>query len=69
MHPNIMPSKFINSLKTVTSRLLRKEFSTHFAKYYWKPVLWTRAYCLISARGGPLSVLKEYIQKQEMPIE
>ncbi len=69
MHPNIMPSKFINSLKTVTSRLLRKEFSAHFEKYYWKPVLWTRAYCLISAGGAPLSVLKEYIQKQNTPVE
>ena len=64
MHPNIMPSKFINSLKTVTSRLLRKEFAQHFAKYYWKSGLWTRAYCLISAGGAPLSVLKEYIQNQ-----
>lgn len=69
MHPNIMPSKFINSLKTVTSRLLRKEFSSHFAKYYWKPVLWRRAYCLITARGAPLSVLKEYIQNQGKPKE
>ena len=67
MHPNITPSKFINSLKTVTSRLLRKEFQAHFAKYYWKPVLWTRAYCLISAGGAPLAVLKKYIQNQEKP--
>lgn len=66
MHPNIMPSKFINSLKTVTSRLIRKEFSEHLSTYYWKPVLWTRAYCLISAGGAPLSILKEYIQKQEL---
>lgn len=63
-HPNIMPSKFINSLKTVTSRRIRKEFSTEIAKFYWKPVLWTRAYCLISAGGAPLSVLQDYIQKQ-----
>ena len=66
MHPNIMPSKFINSLKTVTSRLIRKEFSEHLSTYYWKPVLWTRAYCLISTGGAPLSILKEYIQKQEL---
>lgn len=65
MHPNIMPSKFVNSLKTVTSRYIRKEFSQHLSKFYWKPVLWTRAYCLISAGGAPLSVLKEYIQKQD----
>lgn len=67
MHPNIMPSKFINNLKTVTSRLIRKEFLEHLKDYYWKPVLWTRAYCLISAGGAPLSVLAEYIQNQERP--
>ncbi len=65
MHPNIMPSKFINSLKTVTSRLMRKEYQQHLSKFYAKPVLWTRAYCLISAGGAPLDILKEYIQKQE----
>ena len=67
MHPNIMPSKFINNLKTVTSRLLRKEYKEHLDKFYWKPVLWTRAYCLISSGGAPLEILKEYIQKQERP--
>lgn len=67
MHPNITPSKFINNLKTVTSRLIRKEFSQHLNAYYWKPVLWTRAYCLITAGGAPLEVLKAYIQKQERP--
>lgn len=67
MHPNIMPSKFINSLKTVSSRLLRKEYPAHFKKFYLKPVLWTRAYCLITAGGAPISVLKQYIQDQEKP--
>ncbi len=67
MHPNIMPSKFINNLKTVTSRLIRKEFESHLKKFYWKPILWTRAYCLITAGGAPLSILKTYIQNQERP--
>jgi len=67
MHPNIMPSKFINNLKTVSSRLLRKEYSEHLSKFYWKPVLWTRAYCLITAGGAPIEVLKKYIQNQERP--
>ncbi|MCK4265487.1 transposase [Candidatus Babeliales bacterium] len=39
MHPNITPSKFINNLKTVTSRHIRKEFSQHISKYYYKPLL------------------------------
>lgn len=67
MHPNLTPSQFINNLKTVTSRLMRKEFSEHLKKFYWQPVLWTRAYCLITAGGAPLKILQEYIQKQEKP--
>ena len=66
-HPNLMPSKFINNLKTVTSRLIRKEYQSHLAEFYWKPVLWTRAYCLLSVGGAPLEVLRRYIQDQERP--
>lgn len=69
MHPNVMPSRFVNNLKTVTSRLMRKEYKKHLSRYYWKPVLWTRAYCLISAGGAPLSILKKYIEDQEKPEE
>ncbi|MET0466860.1 MAG: IS200/IS605 family transposase [Chitinophagaceae bacterium] len=67
LHPNILPSVLINNLKTVSSRLIRKEFASHFTKFYWKPTLWTRAYCLISTGGAPLDILKEYIQKQDRP--
>ncbi|WP_418905901.1 IS200/IS605 family transposase [Borreliella carolinensis] len=35
--PNIQPSKFINNLKTVSSRLIRKKYSTYLDKYCWKP--------------------------------
>ncbi len=65
MHPNIMPSKFINNLKTVTSRLIRKEYTEHIKQYYWKPVLWMRAYCLITAGGAPLDILKKISPKSK----
>jgi putative transposase len=67
MHPALMPSKFINNLKTVTSRLIRKEFSQHLRTYYWKRVLWTRAYCLLTTGGAPIETIKKYIQSQESP--
>ncbi|MEY3183160.1 MAG: hypothetical protein RLZ35_1145 [Pseudomonadota bacterium] len=63
-HPSLEPAKFIGNLKTVSSRFLRKEFPVHLAQYYWKPLLWSRAYCLISAGGAPLDILKRYIQEQ-----
>ena len=67
LHPNIMPSKLVNNLKTVSSRLIRKQYATHLKKFYWKPILWSRAYCLISAGGAPLEVLHDYIQNQDQP--
>lgn len=63
-HPNLEMSKFINNLKTVTSRLIRKEYKDHLSKFYWKPVFWTRAYCLVTAGGAPLDVIKNYIENQ-----
>ncbi len=67
MHPNIMPSKFINNLKTVSSRLIRKEFDAELKQYYWEPVLWTRAYCLLTTGGATIDVIREYINNQERP--
>jgi len=65
--PTVQPSRFVNNLKTVTSRLLRKEFAQHFARFYNKPVLWSRSYCLLSCGGAPLEVIKQYIENQERP--
>ena len=67
MNPNIMSSKFINNLKTVSSRLIRKEFEEELKPYYWKPVLWTRAYCLLTTGGATIDVIREYIKNQERP--
>ncbi len=67
LNPTIEPSKFINNLKTVSSRLLRKEYNEHLRHYYWKPVLWSRSYCLLTAGGAPLETLKAYIQNQSTP--
>ena len=66
-HPALDLSKLINSMKTVSSRLIRKEFATHLKKYYWKPVFWTRAYCLLTCGGAPLEIIREYIEKQDKP--
>lgn len=61
--PRTRPSDLVNNLKTVTSRRLRREFAS-VRNAYRKPVLWSPSYCLISAGGAPLSVLKEYIKQQ-----
>src|SRR5690625_7395577 len=47
LHPNIMPSKLVNSIKTVSSRMIRKDHWEHIKKMLWKDRFWSRSYCLI----------------------
>ena len=63
-HPSLELSKLINNLKTVTSRAIRKEYEEHLKPFYWKPVLWTRAYYIASSGGAPLEVIRQYIENQ-----
>lgn len=52
LNPKVSPSGFVNNLKTVTSRLIRKEFAEHLNKMYrGKPVFWSRSYCIITCGG------------------
>lgn len=62
--PKVAPSALVNNLKTVTSRLIRKEFASELSRIYYKPVFWSRSYCIITCGGAPLSVLKQYIEQQ-----
>ena len=63
--PKTQPSKLVNNLKTVSSRLIRKEFLEPLSKVYrGEPVFWSRSYCILSCGGAPISALKEYVQSQ-----
>jgi len=64
--PKVSVSKLVNSLKGVSSRLLRKHLST-LKKHYWKGVLWSPSYFAASCGGAPISIVKQYIQQQATP--
>jgi Transposase and inactivated derivatives len=64
--PKVQISKLVNSLKGVSSRLLRKEFPV-LAKSYYKGVLWSPSYFAASCGGAPISIIREYTQSQETP--
>jgi putative transposase len=65
MPPRVRVSDLVNNLKTVTSRRLRAEFPAVRAAYGDKAVLWSPSYCVVSAEGAPLGVLKRYIEGQQ----
>ena len=59
-HPNSELSKFINAYKSASSRLLKKEYPGVRTKL-WKEYFWSRSYCLLTAGGAPIEVIKKYI--------
>ncbi|MHB8355507.1 MAG: IS200/IS605 family transposase [Vulcanimicrobiaceae bacterium] len=65
--PKAALSSLVNSLKGVSSRLLRKQFPV-VVKRYWKSVLWSPSYFAASCGGAPLSIIKQYIENQRMPL-
>jgi len=65
--PDVQISKLVNNLKTVSSRLIRKEFATEVARFYSKPVFWTGAYFVASCGGVTVEELKKYVEQQATP--
>ena len=59
--PQVQLSKIINTLKTVSSRLIKKKYDEHLKKYYWKSAFWSRSYCIVSTGGTAIDIIKEYI--------
>ena len=64
--PKVAISKLVNSLKGVSSRMLRKKFDS-IHRFYWKGVLWSPSYFAGSCGGAPIDIVKKYIEQQATP--
>jgi putative transposase len=64
--PKISVSGLVNSLKGVSSRLLRIE-RKDIAKRYWKGTLWSPSYFAASCGGAPIAIIRQYIEQQKHP--
>ena len=62
--PKLAISQIVNSLKGVSSRMLRKEFPELFPH---QEHLWSPSYFAISCGGAPIEKITEYIRNQEKP--
>ena len=63
--PTLPLSKLVNSLKGVSSRLLRKDHPD-LIEHYWKGGLWSPSYFAASCAGAPLEIIKQYIEQQRL---
>lgn len=65
--PKVSLSVLVNSLKGVSSRMLRKEFGDFHPWLKRRGVLWSPSYFAASCGGAPIAILRAYIEQQTAP--
>lgn len=63
--PQISISKLVNSLKGVSSRLLR-QMRPEVCGRYRQGVLWSPSYFAATCGGAPISVIRQYVEQQRV---
>ena len=64
--PKVAVSALVNSLKGISSRLLRQE-RPDLQRCYWQGVRWSPSYFAASCGGAPLAIVLQYIEQQQTP--
>jgi putative transposase len=65
--PTIALSRLVNSLKGVSSRMLRAKRYPEVQKKLWGGHLWSPSYFAASCGGAPLELVRQYIEAQREP--
>ncbi|MFF0106246.1 IS200/IS605 family transposase [Streptomyces hirsutus] len=65
--PKVALSKLVNSLKGVSSRYLRQEYTGTTNQAITHGHLWAPSYFAGSCDGAPIQIVKDYIENQKRP--
>ena len=65
--PKVAVSALVNSLKGVSSRMIRKKNYPGIRKKLWGDALWSPSYFAGSCGGAPIEILRQYIEQQKTP--
>lgn len=66
--PKVAVSHLVNSLKGVSSRMIRKKNYASIRKKLWGAALWSPSYFAGSCGGAPISIIRQYIEQQQTPL-
>ena len=65
--PKVAVSNLVNSLKGVSSRMIRKRNYPSIRKKLWGGALWSPSYFAGSSDGPPIELSRQYIEQQHTP--
>lgn len=60
-------SRLVNSLKGVSSRMIRQKNYPTIRSALWGNALWSPSYFAGSCGGAPISIIRQYIEQQSSP--
>ena len=63
--PKIAVSALVNSLKGVSSRMIRKKNDPGIRAKLWGGALWSPSYFAASCGGAPIGIIRQYIERQQ----
>jgi len=66
--PTLDIPKYINTIKTITSREIRKEFP-EVKEMLWEDAFWSRSYFIATTGQVTLDILKRYVESQNATSE
>ena len=64
LSPKYAVANEIATLKTVTARVLRRDYEDYLKQFLWGDNFWSRSYFVATSGGVTLDVLKEYVETQ-----
>ncbi|WP_321806390.1 IS200/IS605 family transposase [Burkholderia sp. BCC1993] len=65
--PKVSVSSLVNSLKGVSSRMIRRKNYPGIRKKLWGGALWSPSYFAGSCGGAPIEIVRQYIEQQKTP--
>jgi putative transposase len=66
--PKVAVSKLVNSLKGVSARRIRQEFTGRINRTITHEALWSPSYFSASCGGAPLAIVRQCIEQQKRPL-
>ena len=65
--PKVSVSSLVNSLKGVSSRMIRQKRYPSIRKKLYGGALWSPSYFAGSCGGAPIALIRQYIEQQKTP--
>jgi putative transposase len=65
--PKVSFSALVNSLKGVSSRMIRQKGYPSIRQKLWGGALWSPSYFAASCAGAPIGLIRKYIEQQKTP--